>query len=331
MRSLRRYGLTSALAVGIGVALLGAPAAKAATPALESGAYRVIDLGTLHGSDSSEAFAVNEHGHAAGQSDGHATLWRNGRVIDLGVLPGGLWSVATDLNDRDEVTGYNSSSGGTHAFLWRDGRMRDLGALPGGTDSYGEGVDNAGDVVGSSTAPSGPYTRHAVRWHAGRVIDLDPAGEASFATDITDDGWIVGHRFFPEDPMNARATAWRHGVPATLIPDAPSYPVAANERHQVALNDGGGHASIWHRGATTPLPSEPALFAQVHDINNAGQAAGFVDVDAIVWRNGRAVPLPGLPAGGSAAAYGVNDHGQLAGYSATTSDGTHHHAVLWTR
>ncbi|MFA1542883.1 hypothetical protein [Actinomadura monticuli] len=316
--------------MSIGAALLSAPAAKAATAVPQGGAYRVIDLGTLNGSDWSEAFAVNEHGHAAGQSDGHATLWRNGRIIDLGVLPGGLWSVATDLNDRDEVVGYGSASGGTHAFLWKNGRMRDLGALPGGTDSYAEGINNAGDVVGNSTAP-GEYTRHAVRWRAGRLTDLDPEGQASFAKDITDHGWIVGHRFLPEDPMNARATAWRHDVPTTLIPDAPSYPAAANERHQVALNDSGGRASIWYRGGRTPLASEPALFAQVHDINDAGQVAGFVDIDAVVWRDGRAVPLPRLPAGGSAAAYGINDRGQLAGSSATTPDGTHQHAVLWTR
>lgn len=331
MHSLRRRGLASVLAVGITAVLLAAPTAKAAAPTPEGEAYRVIDLGTLNGSDSSEAFAVNERGHAAGQSDGHATLWRNGRVIDLGVLPGGLWSVATDLNDRDEVVGYGSASGGTHAFLWKDGRMRDLGTLPGGTDSYAEGINNAGDVVGNSTAPSGPYTRHAVRWHAGRTIDLDPEGQASFAKDITDDGWIVGHRFLPEDPMNARATAWWHGIPTTLVPDAPSYPAAADERHRVALNDSGGHASIWYRGATSPLPSDPALFAQVHDINNAGQVAGSVDIEAIVWRDGRAVPLPRLPAGGSAAAYGINDRGQLAGSSATAPDGTRQHAVLWTR
>ena len=117
MHSLRRRGLASVLAVGITAVLLAAPTAKAAAPTPEGEAYRVIDLGTLNGSDSSEAFAVNERGHAAGQSDGHATLWRNSRVIDLGVLPGGLWSVATDLNDRDEVVGYGSASGGTHAFL----------------------------------------------------------------------------------------------------------------------------------------------------------------------------------------------------------------------
>ena len=103
MHSLRRRGLASVLAVGITAVLLAAPTAKAAAPTPEGEAYRVIDLGTLNGSDSSEAFAVNERGHAAGQSDGHATLWRNGRVIDLGVLPGGLWSVATDLNDRRGV------------------------------------------------------------------------------------------------------------------------------------------------------------------------------------------------------------------------------------
>lgn len=330
MRNPRRHGLASAMVVSLGAALFSVPVAKAATPSPEGRAYRVVDLGALSEGGRSEAYAVNEYGHAAGQSDGHATLWRDGRIIDLGVLPGGEYSVATDLNDRDEVVGYSMASGGTHAFLWKNGRMRDLGVLPGGGDSYAEGINNAGDVVGNSTAP-GANTRHAFRWHAGRMIDLDPGGQASFAQDITDDGWIVGHRFLPADPMNGRATAWRHDVPTTLVPDAPSYPAAANQRHHVALNDSGGRASIWHRGAITPLASAPGAFAQVHEINNVDQVAGFVGAEAAVWRLGQAVPLPRLPGGGSAAAYGINDRGQLVGASANIPDGSNTHAVLWTR
>ncbi|WP_169809273.1 hypothetical protein [Actinomadura chibensis] len=329
-QSLRNSGSASAIAVALGAALFGAPSATAATRVQDSPAYRVVDLGSLTAGGRSEAYAVNESGHAAGQSDDHAALWRDGRVIDLGVLPGGLFSVATDLNDRDEVVGFSMTPGGTHAFLWKDGRMRDLGTLPGGGDSYAEGINNVGDVVGNSTVPGG-NARHAFRWHAGRMIDLDPAGQASFARDITDDGWIVGHRYLPEDPMNGRATAWRHDVPVTLVPDAPSYPAAANERHRVALNDSGGHASIWRRGVLVPLASPPGEFAQVHAINNLDQVAGFIDAEAVVWRRGGPVSLPRLPGGGSAAAYGINDRGQLVGASATSPDGSNLHAVLWTR
>jgi probable HAF family extracellular repeat protein len=44
--------------------------------------------------------------HAVGWSSGggaftvHAVLWSDGRIIDLGTLPGGLHRVATGINDR---------------------------------------------------------------------------------------------------------------------------------------------------------------------------------------------------------------------------------------
>ena len=52
----------------------------------------VVDLGTLPDGSFSGAFAINNRGDVAGFSTGasgetHATLWRDGGIINLGTLP----------------------------------------------------------------------------------------------------------------------------------------------------------------------------------------------------------------------------------------------------
>lgn len=83
--------------------------------------YTVIDLGTLAGTTSSQAFAVNESGQVVGQAYQaigdmyHAFLWQNGVLTDLG----GSSSSAYDINDVGQVVGqaYPGGTGYYHAVL----------------------------------------------------------------------------------------------------------------------------------------------------------------------------------------------------------------------
>jgi probable HAF family extracellular repeat protein len=68
---------------------------------------------------------VNDPGDVVGyagspQIDAHAVLWRNGVAIDLGVWPGGHYSVANRVNNLGQIVGTGTVAGDNldHALLW---------------------------------------------------------------------------------------------------------------------------------------------------------------------------------------------------------------------
>ena len=113
---------------------------------------RLTDLGALPGDNSSAVFEVNRHGVGTGLSEletydpvtayqvAHAVLFRNGRVKDLGTLPGGNQSQAIAINDHGTVAGFGNNAvpdpvsvfgwgTQTRSFVWEHGVMRDIGSL----------------------------------------------------------------------------------------------------------------------------------------------------------------------------------------------------------
>ncbi len=138
----------------LGLAVLVAAVLVPASARADSpAAYTVIDLGMLPGDTYSLASGINERGDVAGESEGHAVLWQHGRIIDLGNLGG--YSFAADINERGEVVGSSSlGDGTTHAFLWRRGRMVDLGALPGDDNSFARRTTTAATCSASASAPT---------------------------------------------------------------------------------------------------------------------------------------------------------------------------------
>ena len=191
----------------------GAAAAKP-TVAPEPPRYTLVSLGTL-GGETSQALAINAQGDVVGDSrraDGatHGFVWRNGKMADLGVLPGADFSSAQDINDRGEIAGVSGITGGARsAVLWSNGRMRPLGTLPGGKVSIGLAINAGGTVVGVSQSSDG---NRAFTWRNGTMRNLGilPGGSFSLARGINSAGVVVGQADAEDGTVHA--TRWTNGA-----------------------------------------------------------------------------------------------------------------------
>jgi probable HAF family extracellular repeat protein len=166
---------------------------------------QVIDLGSLPGSLSSSASAVNDSGDAAGFSfdavgQQVATLFSQGQVINLGVAAGRS-STALGMNNSRQVVGWMESADGlsTTAYLYSNGVVTDLGTLGGLTFSQAMDVNNAGWVVGMAIYEDRPENIPFLRID-GELVDLNTLVTAdslgtwlvSDVSAINDQGQIVG-------------------------------------------------------------------------------------------------------------------------------------------
>ena len=86
---------------------------------------RIHQLPIPAGFFSATTTAVNDSGDVVGYAgspniDSHAVLWRNGMAIDLGVWPGGHYSVANGINNRGQIVGTGTVAGDNldHALMW---------------------------------------------------------------------------------------------------------------------------------------------------------------------------------------------------------------------
>ena len=123
-------------------------------------------------------------------------------ITDLGTLPGGLFSSATDINAASEVVGYSSySGGGPHAFRWTTGGgMFDLGTLAGATNdiSQANAINDAGEIVGWSASPLNIGSA-AFFWSPASGMVMLPSEPSidAVAYDINASHQIVGYGAVP--------------------------------------------------------------------------------------------------------------------------------------
>jgi len=108
--------------------------------------------------------AVNDFGDIAGYAgspniDAHAILWRNGIAIDLGVWPGGHYSVARGINAFGQIVGTGTVAGDglDHALMW----TVDNGAASVGPDVDGSMLTSVQPNPSSSQTTFSFALRHA--------------------------------------------------------------------------------------------------------------------------------------------------------------------------
>jgi probable HAF family extracellular repeat protein len=132
---------------------------------------KMRDLGTLgRNPPTSIALAINDRGWVIGRSPATGNwrpfLWREGRMINLGALPGGYCSEAVAINERGQVIGNSGTSGPhpvSHAWVWEKGTMADLGLLnPKSSWSSAAAINEHDQIVGNSTTARGKG--RAVLW-----------------------------------------------------------------------------------------------------------------------------------------------------------------------
>ena len=264
--------------------------------------FRVTDLGTLGGTDSS-AVAINDNSEVIGISNGEGFFWTpTGGMVDLGTLD------PAAINSNGEVVGYS----GNVASEWtQSSGMVDLGTL--WTESGAVAVNNNGEAVGWSNTSGG--LTDAVAWtpvagiaDLGRLTMRNPYAGYSNANAVNDNGEVVG------SSMNTHVVYYQSGC--------------SNCYYYVDTMQ----AVMWQPSQGIVDIGDPVLDSTAVALNNNGEVVGWSDTasgneHAFEWTPTSGMVDLGTLGGADSSAVAINDTGEVVGTASTTSGATH--AVLW--
>jgi probable HAF family extracellular repeat protein len=163
---------------------------------------RVRALPTVDGDPDGVALAINDQGHAVGDTGIcagaiHAVSWENGTALPLQDF--GTGAIAQGINHQGQIVGTVGSADNTtqYAALWQNGALTNLLTLPGDFAAIATGINSKGQIVGS-TLDSGFNWAHGFIYQDGVMTDLNtlfPASSNLFATmanKINERGQISG-------------------------------------------------------------------------------------------------------------------------------------------
>jgi probable HAF family extracellular repeat protein len=204
----------------------------------------LLNLGTL-GGDFGEANWLNDAGEVVGHADtsiscpngggtiGHAFLWKNGVMRDLGTAPGidplQGGSVANGINSRTQIVGISNSCDNTvvDAFLWEKGSMVDLNTLiP--PDSAMHlflplSINDREEITGFGVLPTGDlHTFLLMPCNESHADDKceDGGGGAAKADEANDKANVVVSESVRR--MLRRQLGPRYRIPSQLLPSSES-------------------------------------------------------------------------------------------------------------
>ena len=277
------------------------------------------------------------------------------QIVDLGALTAGWPSSATAINAKGVVVGWSltgANSGAQHAVRWQESTpgsgswaFQDVSTfITGSTTSSNSAINAAGDVAGSMHKSDGDFA-FLLTSDGTLTVIAPPAGmSAAYATGINGSDAVVGYAITTPDPDHtlARAVYYDGGTSVAL-------PTIFGISEADGIRDDGTvvgysfdaarvqHAVEWKRDASmnwtiTPLPASASAATEANAataINNTGKIAGVGCPNltatgctsgsrAYLWGDDLSAPtLVGTLGGNISAAYGLNDDGDIAGWSTT--------------
>src|SRR5205809_187104 len=165
----------------------------------------------------------------------------------------------------------------------------------------------------------------------GFIQDLGSLDSFSHARAVNELGQIVGEST-NDDFRNPRATLWENGTMTDLgsLGGGTAFANDVNEAGQIVggTTDASGYqrAFLWENGVMTDLGVQPDGSALA--INDKGQIVGTMNGErqGFLWDHGTITDL-GTLGGPPVYASGVNNAGQIVGWSGTAK--SEHHAFLW--
>jgi len=295
----------------------------------------------------------------------HTFKFKDGKMKDMGALPGANSSCASFLTEQGLIAG-NSENGlidpltelpAIDAVAWRHGQVTNLGTF-GGNGSFAIGANNRGQVVGAAanTVPD-PYSvffgwatqTRAFLWTQSQGLqDLGTlGGPDALAININDHGQIFGASYTSDVPNSITgippydAFLYESGK-MTDIPNgfggSQVNPFGANNRGELIGNASfpdeiTSHPFLWSKGKWIDLGRFGGTFGDANWINDAGAVTGHAanpdnSVHAFLWKKGVITDLGTVDGDDCSSGFGVNLATQIVGVS-FACDSSVVHAILW--
>jgi probable HAF family extracellular repeat protein len=323
----------------------------AAAPALAS-TYTMTDLGSL-GYGTTYGTAINAHSQITGESylgttvpvrclprqkppcvshPGHAFLWSNGTMTDLGTL-GGHNSSGNAINDLGEVVGRSDMTSGSGAFADQNGVMTAINS------GDATAVNATGEIAGGIAAPvanTGNVFEQAFTYQNGKttVLGLLPGegGIFTVASGINSSGEVVGSG--DNSASDERAWKYQNGTMTDIgtLGGPQASATAINTNGQIVgfaqTSSDADHGFLYTSGRMTDLGLN--IFPDA--INDLGVIVGQGPGDAIVGTAGHFQSLNNLVPPGSGFtltnATGINNNGQIVAQGSNNTTGQNHAFLL---
>jgi len=252
----------------------------------------------------------------------HAFIWSASKGLrDLGTFAGTsgpFYAIATAINEQGQVIGYSGTAGTpSRAFRWtEESGMIYLSQEP---VSSVYGINANGYIVGERA--NGPFRWTPASGFESLAFDTVKY-QGAIPRAINDAGQIVGWLVIDYENDVTAGILWNPDGEQLEIP-GPDIPIAINNRGQVA---GGvyGSAFRWTRAdGRTPFPISGGV-SRAAGINDAGDIVGqmcrsFTEcryMRGFLWaQSGPVTDLGLLPGTLETVATGINNTGQVVGYS----------------